>query len=65
MHDLGCTHEETVVYSHGDHIPLSVRNAAVVAFWLPDVLDVDFDKMSRSEAKAVGLPRVGAFLEVT
>ena len=64
MHELGCTHESAVVYSHGDHIPLSVRNAAVVAFWLPDVLDVAFEKMSSREAKAFWDPRVDAFLEV-
>ena len=64
MHELGCSHEDNVVYSHGDHVPLSVRNGAVVAFWLPDVLAVDFAKMSSREAKAFWDPRVEAFLEV-
>ena len=62
MHALGCTHEQTVVYSHGEHIPLSVRNAAVVAFWLPYLFVVDFDKLSRSEAKACWLPRADTSL---
>ena len=45
MHDIGHRHEEEVVYYHGDHIPLNVRNASVVAFWLRDVLDVAFEVM--------------------
>ena len=51
MRDLGYIHEENVVYSHGDHIPLHVRNASVVAFWLPDVLDIAFEAMSPEQAK--------------
>ncbi len=27
-----------VVHSHGDHVPLEVRSAATVLFWLPDIL---------------------------
>jgi len=64
MRDLGHSHEEEVVYSHGDHIPLHVRNAAVVAFWLPDVLDVAFEAMSPRQAKHFWDSRVSAFLNV-
>ena len=64
MRDLGRSHEEHVVYSHGDHIPLKVRNASVVAFWLPDVLDVAFEAMSSKQAKHFWEPRVSAFLDV-
>ena len=65
MRDLGRSHEENVVYSHGDHIPLKVRNASVVAFWLPDVLDVAFDNMSSQQARHFWESRVSAFLEVS
>ena len=64
MRDLGHRHEEDVVYSHGDHIPLHVRNASVVAFWLPDVLDVAFEAMSSRQAKGFWDSRVSAFLNV-
>ena len=64
MRDLGHSHEEQVVYSHGDHVPLKVRNASVVAFWLPDVLDVEFDTMSSRQAKHFWESRVSAFLNV-
>ena len=64
MHDLGSSHEEHVVYSHGDHIPLKVRNGAVVAFWLPDFLDVALEKMTTRQAKDFWTPRVVAFLDV-
>ena len=60
IHDLGSSHEEHVVYSHGDHIPLKVRNGAVVAFWLPDFLDVAFEKMTAWQAKDFWTPRVAA-----
>ena len=64
MHDLGSSHEEHVVYSHGDHIPLKVRNGAVVAFWLPDFLDVALEKMTTRQAKDFWTPHVAAFLDV-
>ena len=64
MRDLGYSHEEHVVYSHGDHIPLHVRNASVVAFWLPDVLDIAFEAMSPEQAKRLFSPRVSDFLTV-
>ena len=51
MRDLGYSHEEHVVYSHGDHIPLHVRNASVVAFWLPDVLGIAFEAISPEQAR--------------
>ena len=31
--------DEQVVRSHGDHIPLRVRDCATVLFWLPEVLE--------------------------
>lgn len=51
VRDPGYIHEEHVVYSHGDHIPLHVRNASVVALWLPDVLDIAFEAMSLEQAR--------------
>ena len=37
MRDLGRAHEEHLfLFLHGDHVPLAVLNAAVVAHWLPD-----------------------------
>ena len=65
MHDLGRSHEDHVVRSHGDHIPLSVRNASVVAFWLPDFLDIEFQKMPSSQAKHFWDSRISAFLDVS
>ena len=64
MHDLGRSHEEQVVYFHGDHIPLKVRNAAVVAFWLPGFLDVALEKMTTRLAKDFWTSRVVAFFDV-
>ncbi|MFM7980153.1 MAG: hypothetical protein ACKPKO_12635, partial [Candidatus Fonsibacter sp.] len=52
MRDLGRAHEEHV-FSHGDHVPLAVRNAAVVAFWLLDLLGVEIQSMRRAEAASV------------
>ena len=40
MRELGRAHESDVIFSHGDHVPLAVRNAAVVAFWLPDFFGI-------------------------
>ena len=57
MRALGYIHEEHVVYSHGDHIPLHVRNASVVAFWLPDVLDIAFEAISPEQAKRLFFPK--------
>ena len=36
---LPAAFEEQVVRSHGDHIPLRVRDGATVLFWLPEVLE--------------------------
>ena len=52
MRDLGRAHEEHVILSHGDHVPLAVRNAAVVAFWLPDLLGVERQSMRRAELRS-------------
>lgn len=35
---LSISFEEQVINSHGDHIPLKVRDAATVLFWIPEVL---------------------------
>lgn len=61
MRDLGREHEHQVIYSHGDHVPLEVRSAAAVAFWLPDLLDIDQNSMRSSEAKEFWSSRVSAF----
>ena len=65
MRDLGRSHEDQVVHSHGDHVPLNVRNASVVAFWLPDFLDVELEKMSSRQAKHFLESRISAFLDVS
>ena len=36
---LPAAFDEQVVRSHGDHIPLRVRDSATVLFWLPEVLE--------------------------
>ena len=61
MRDLGRTHECDVIFSHGDHVPLEVRNAAVVAFWLPDFLGVDKHSMQSREAREFWSSRVSEF----
>ena len=61
MRDLGRTHERDVIFSHGDHVPLQVRNAAVVAFWLPDFLGVDTHSMQSREAREFWSSRVSEF----
>ena len=61
MRDLGRAHESDVVFAHGHHVPLEVRNAAVVAFWLPDFLGVDWHSMRSAEAKECWSSRVSEF----
>ena len=46
---------------HGDHVPLAVRNAAVVAFWAPDLLGVESQSMRRAEAQEFWPSRVSEF----
>ena len=49
MRDLGREHEEHV--SHGDHVPIALRNAAAGAFWLPDCLGVESQITRKAEAQ--------------
>ena len=64
MRDLGRAHESEVVFSHGDHVPLEVRNAAAVAFWLPDFLGIDTRSMQSREAREFWSSRVSEFCVV-
>ena len=54
---------EEVLLSHGNHVPIAVRDYATVLFWLPDVLEavqaksVDFWKLAR-----VCMPKVAAYV---
>ncbi|MFM7989358.1 MAG: hypothetical protein ACKPKO_59595, partial [Candidatus Fonsibacter sp.] len=58
MRKLGRAHEEHVIISHGDHVPLAVRNAVAVAFWLLDFLGVEIQIMRRVEAQELWSSRV-------
>ena len=58
MRDLGRAHEEHVIFSHGDHVPVAVRNAVVVAFWLPDCLGVEIESLRRVVAQELWSSRV-------
>ena len=60
MRDLGRAHASKLVVTHGDHVPVEVRNAAVVAFWLPDFLGVDWHSMRSVEAKVLVCVRFGS-----
>ena len=64
MRDLGRSHEEQVIFSHGDHFPLAVRSASVVAFWMLDFLGIDAHSMRGSEAQEFWSSRIGEFCVV-
>ena len=64
IRDLGRAHEEHVIFSHGDHVPMEVRNAAVVAFWLPDFLGIEYQSMRRADALEFWSSRVSEFCVV-
>ena len=36
-----------VWHSHGDHVPLSVRDSATYLWWLPELLCIDYSKFDR------------------
>ena len=38
FHTLSRNFEQDVIHSHGDHIPIRLRDSATVLFWLPEVL---------------------------
>ena len=51
----------SMCFPHGDHVPLVVRNAAVVAVWLPDFWGVECQSMRRAEAQELWSSRVSEF----
>ena len=55
---------EHVIFSHGDHVPIEVRNAAVVAFWLPDFLGIEYQSMRRADAQEFWSSRASEFCVV-
>ena len=61
--DHGHAQEESVILTHGGHIPLSVRNADVVAFWVPDFTAVEVDRLINTEANDYWPERVSAYTE--
>ena len=46
--DLTAGHDQAVVHSHGDHVPLAVRDAATYLWWLPDLLTFDYSTIDAS-----------------
>ena len=50
-----------MLFLHGDHVPLAVRNAAAVAFWLPDFVGVKRQIMRQAEAQEFWSSRVSEF----
>lgn len=46
--DLAQGHDDQVVHSHGDHIPLAVRDCATYLWWLPELLSFDYSVLDAS-----------------
>ena len=50
-----------MMFFHEDHVPLVVRNAAVVAFWLPAFFGVESQNTRQAEAQEFWSAHVSAF----
>ena len=70
---LSAGYQEEVVQSHGDHVPIRVRDDSVVLFWLPEILpsrlvrrpsECSPEELQRFwQAKLRRLPHVLAYVE--
>ena len=44
---LAQVYDAEVARSHGDHVPVVVRNSATYCFWLPDILFQDYAALAQ------------------
>ena len=58
--DLTGQHDEKVWHSHGDHVPLTVRDGATYLWWLPELLCIDYSQLYREAGVAFWTPRLEA-----
>ena len=63
--DLTGQHDEKVWHSHGDHVPLTVRDGATYLWWLPELLRIDYSQFDREAGATFWTPRLEALIDVS